>query len=103
MSKRLERVISFLLALVLVIGMLPANALSVFAADDEASTVATDYTEADVGKSFEFKGSSAKPTGTIPTGSYWEGPVLVKSEAKCGNAEHEHTHACYTTCGKDEH
>ena len=89
MSFNFKRILSFVLAFVMVVGMIPA---SVFAADDETSTIATDY---EVGATVTNKGNNAKPTGNIPTGSHWEGPVK-SADVTCGKIEHpEHTAECY--------
>ena len=100
MNLNLKRILSFALAFVMIVGMLPANALSVWAADDETSTIATDY---EVGATVTNKGNNAKPTGTIPTGSHWEGPVK-SADVTCGKIEHpEHTAECYDKVLNCEH
>ena len=101
MKKIWKRSLSMILALVMILGMLPSSIFTIkaSAAEGDASTVATDYTIEDVGKSFEFKGTDAKPTGNLPTGSHWEGPV--KSDTTCGKIEHTHTDDCYVTCNHE--
>ena len=93
MKNSLKKILSALLATFMVVGMLPFGVVHTHAADDEPSTVATDYA---VGDSVTQEGNNAMPTGTIPTGSHWE--VERSADAICGNIEHTHTDTCYVAC-----
>ena len=86
-----KRLLATALALSLALSFIPGNlfTIKVWAAED-----AVDY---EVGATVTTTGNNSKPTGTIPTGSHWEGPVKSESMT-CGyDYEHKHSDACYTT------
>ena len=84
-----KRSLSLMMALFMVFSMMPMQALA-------AET--TDYA---VGDTVTVSGSTAQPTGTIPTGSHWEGPV--KGSTICGKIEHTHSDSCYDKVLSCEH
>lgn len=49
-----------------------------------------------VGSTVTGKGTNAKPTGTIPECTHWEGPVK-STDRTCGKDEHTHDDDCYKT------
>ena len=84
--------LALVMALTLIVSMIPRNAQHAHAEETEEPAVDNGAVVADsyvVGDTATVKGSTAEPTGEIPEGSFWAGPV--KSD------EHTHTDACYDT------
>ena len=85
MKRTGKRMLSWLMALVMCMTMLPT---SVFAAEGY------DHHPDDDTKIATVASSTAEPTDkTIPEGTHWEGPV--KGETICDKMEHTHTDDCY--------
>lgn len=85
-----KRILSFILAFVMVLGMIPFNALEVYAAE------VTDPTAAVVGDTIAVVGSTAEPAASNTAGTHWEGPVK-SADATCGLQIHTHGDTCYYT------
>lgn len=94
--KLFKRSVALILSVMMIFGFVPWETVpfGLFSvrAEDETATIATDY---EVGATVTNKGNNAEPTGTIPTGSHWEGPV-ESTGTTCGKDEHKHTDACYS-------
>ena len=88
MKRTGKRMLSWLMALVMCMTMLPATALA-------EGDVTYDY-HPDSNKTATVEGSTAEPEGKIPDGSYWTGPVK-SANTSCGLTEHTHTDMCYYT------
>ena len=86
MKRIWKKGISWFLALVMVIGVMP---MSAFAAEVSAENLAT----AQVGDTHTVSGSTEAPA-TAPEGTHWEGPVK-SDDYTCGKDEHTHVDGCY--------
>lgn len=89
MTIRWKRCLSILLAVIMVVGMVPATALQAFAAETDVPVVGSTVTTP----------NNVRPTA--PDG-YWyeldstEGPNALGYSSVCGKSNHTHTDDCYT-------